>query len=62
MPVPLFSGFALFRDLLNINVKDTPKTRKTLHERRLLREIEEKRETLKKGIPSVAHLLTNPSC
>jgi hypothetical protein len=32
--------------LCNRKVKDTPKYQKTLHERRFMREIEEKRETL----------------
>ena len=48
--IPLFSGFALFRDLLNINLKDTPKIQKTLQERRWLREIEKKRETLREKL------------
>jgi hypothetical protein len=33
----------------DLNVKDTPKRRKTLQEGRLMREIEEMRETLMNG-------------
>ena len=38
--------FGLCATLCNRKVKDTPKYKKTLHERRFMREFEENRETL----------------